>query len=486
MRRPPAVATKRHNLARIMLEVVSNWSLNRRMVLIASFAMTMALISGGIAMYWAAEVEEHQMLDARLEQLGSTVLSFVENGLSIDAVRTKVDASGHVKTRPSSALLYRYQVWTSDGRMLLRSHEAPASMPMAPLAAFGFDTVKISGEEYRTFSLPSENGAVVVQVAECIEERVAQHLQLTSYYVAFLLLPFGIVFGATWLLLRRSLRSIDSIAAQLRGRNPLDVAPLKVSKPPREMAPILASLHAMFTRTGEALSVERRFTSVAAHEMRTPLAGLRAQAQLAMTADSPAEALEALGAVIKGVDQAAHMLDQLLDIARIEGLGSDLPTQFIGVNIEAVFDDVLRDLRLQFRGQRRQISSDFGAIYVEGIQFGLYLVIRNLLANAILYSPEDGRIHVSSFRQGQSVVLQVDDSGSGIPQADRERAFERFNRLGQRQRNGVGLGLSIVLMAVELHRAHIELLESPWGGLRVQIMFPRSVATAEVQGDSTL
>jgi signal transduction histidine kinase len=469
-----------------MLEAVSNWSLNRRMVLIASFAMTMALISGGVAMYWAAEVEDNQMLDARLEQLGSTVLSFVENGLSTDAALSKVDAAGHVKTRPSSALLYRYQVWTSDGRMLLRSHEAPASVPMAPLGAYGFDTVKISGEEYRTFSLPSQNGTVVVQVAECIEERVAQLFQLTSYYVAFLLLPFGAVFGATWLLLRRSLRSIDSIAAQLRGRNPLDVAPLTVNKPPREIVPILASLHAMFTRTGEALSVERRFTSVAAHEMRTPLAGLRAQAQLALMTDSPAESQEALGAVIKGVDQAAHMLDQLLDIARIEGMGSDLAMQFTDVNIENVFDDVLRDLRLQFRGQRRQISSELAAIYVEGIHFGLYLVMRNLLANAILYSPEDGRIHASSFRQGDCVVLQVDDSGSGIPQADRERAFERFNRLGQRQRKGVGLGLSIVLMVVELHRARIQLLESPWGGLRVRVMFQRSIATAEAPSESTL
>ncbi len=191
------------------------------------------------------------------------------------------------------------------------------------MSRLGFDTVQIDGEEYRTFSLPSRNKTYVIQVAENIGERWAQTALITFYYVGFLLLPLGLVFGATGLMLRASLRSIDAMADQLRDRNPLDLTPVRVEDPPRELLPILRAVDTLFARVGHALSVERRFTSVAAHEMRTPLAGLRAHAQLATSADSNDELQDALKSLMQGADRASHLLDQLLDLARIEGLAED-------------------------------------------------------------------------------------------------------------------------------------------------------------------
>jgi signal transduction histidine kinase len=453
-----------------MLDRSSAWSLRGRVLLIAAFALVASLLSGGIAMYWAASIQEDQMLDARLEHLGATILSFVEEELS------ETDSTGamkyhNLKTRPAAALLYSYQVWSRDGALLMRSHEASATAPLMSLGRRGFETVRANGEEYRTFSLPTKNQEFVIQVAENVDERWVQSGLTTAYYVGFLLMPFALVSGVSWVMLRRSLSSIETIATQLSHRNPQDLTPLQVDRPPKELLPILASIDTLFTRIGGALSAERRFTSVAAHEMRTPLAGLRAQAQLAIRSRTYDESSDALKAVLRGVDRASHLLDQLLDIARLENLHEWAEWGAERVEISEVYRDVMIDFGPKAAEREIAFGVNFHVDAVYGHAFALYLLLRNLISNAILYSPVGGRVEVSLQRHLQTVVLNIDDSGPGITKADRERAFERFNRLGQSRSEGVGLGLSIVLTAVELNNAQIRLLESPLGGLRAQVVF---------------
>lgn len=446
------------------------WSLRGRVVLITVFALVASVVFGGFAMYWAASLQDEQMLDARLEHLGATVLSFVEEELN------EPDPAGgmkyhNLKTRPAAALLYKYQVWSSDGQLLMRSNEASRTTPLIDVAHRGFGTVKVDGEEHRVFTLPTKDQKFVIQVAESIEEKWAQTGVATIYYMASLLIPFGLVFAITWLLLRRSLRSIDTIADQLVHRNPLDLTPPQIDKPPEELLPILASVDTLFARIGRALSAERQFTSVAAHEMRTPLAGLRAQAQIASQARSRPELDDAIKSLLLGVDRASHMLDQLLDIARVESLPKGAELKLEWVRLADVHRDVMTDFGPNAARRNIAVESSFEAEMVFGHPFALHLLQRNLLANAILYTPPGGRVQVRSSGDTRAVTLCVDDSGPGIPAADRERAFERFNRLGQSRAEGVGLGLSIVLSAVELHRAKIRLLDSPLGGLRVQVVF---------------
>lgn len=453
-----------------MLERTSTWSLRVRLLLIALCALFASLLFGGLAMYWAANLEEEQMMDARLEHLGATVLSFVEEEIST-AERAGTLRRRALKTRPSAALLYRYQVWSRDGSLVLRSHEAPSDRPLVPLERLGFDNVTIGGEEYRTFSLPTKNKDYLIQVAENTGERMAQTGLATFYYVGFLLLPLGLVFGATGLMLRRSLHSIDTMADQLRHRNPLDLTPVQLADPPRELLPILRAIDTLFARVGHALSVERRFTSVAAHEMRTPLAGLRAHAQLATRAGSPEELQESLQSMMIGADRAAHLVDQLLDLARVESLADDSGMQLDDVVLSDLYQDLMRDLGPRCARKRQSVAARFDVPVLHGHAFAVSLLMRNLMSNALHYTPEGGRIEVSAVAQDAAVLLRVDDSGPGIPAPERERAFERFNRLGQRTVDGVGLGLSIVLSVVELHAARIELLDSPLGGLRVQVQF---------------
>jgi len=446
------------------------WSLRGRVVLISAFALVASLVLGGLAMYWAASIQDEQMLDARLEHLGATILSFVEEELNehdpVGAMKYH-----NLKTRPAAALLYSYQVWSSDGALLMRSNEASRSKPLVSLTQRGFATVSIDDEEFRVFSLPTKNQEFVIQVAESIDAKWAQTGVTTVYYMASLLVPFGLVFVMTWVLLRRSLRSIDTIADQLSHRNPLDLTPPQVDKPPEELLPILRSVDTLFARIGHALSAERRFTSVAAHEMRTPLAGLRAQAQIASKARSKFELQEALASLLLGVDRASHMLDQLLDIARVESLPKGAELRLEWVALAAVYNDVMADFGPNAARKDITVGANFDAEVVHGHAFALYLLIRNLIANAILYTPDGGHVEISSLSDGKTVTVMIDDSGPGIAAPDRERAFERFNRLGQSRAEGVGLGLSIALSAVELHHAQIRLLQSPLGGLRVQVVF---------------
>lgn len=447
------------------------WSLRRRLVLISATTMTLALVLGGAAMFWAEKLEDRQMVDEQLEQLGTTILSLVEHDLmeKLDDPRSGARQLG---PRRTSAMLYSYQVWTRDGVLRIRSTEAPADRPIADLRHRGFDTVRIGGANYRVFALQTRDQGVV-QVAENLREMSLQASVIAVYYVGLLAIPFGFVFVCSWILTRRTLRSVEALASQLQRRNPLEVTNLVIANPPQEMQPILNALDSLFARAALVYSVERNFTSVAAHELRTPLAGLRAHAQLASTARNEKDSRRALEAIMQGVDRAALMLDQLLDLARIEGLFEEVEAMSQSVRLGDVYREVMQGLRSKIRFKNITVVACFDADELHAVRFGLYLVLRNLLANAILYCPEGGRIDVRSARSGDQVVLTVDDSGVGIMPADRDRAFERFNRLGQNQIEGVGLGLSIVLRIVELHRARVQLFEAPIGGLRAQISFPQ-------------
>jgi signal transduction histidine kinase len=146
--------------------------------------------------------------------------------------------------------------------------------------------------------------------------------------------------------------------------------------------------------------------------------------------------------------------------------------QMSEVRLDSVYEEIVHDLEARVRKRRIHLSSSLGDATWRCHGIALGVLIRNLLTNAINYSPEGGRVEIIAKARGGELVLCVDDSGKGIAAEDRERAFERFNRLGRTQADGVGLGLSIVLLVVEMHGAKIQLLGSPLGGLRVQVTFP--------------
>lgn len=446
------------------------WSLQQRVLKICVGALLVSVIVGGSGMYWASLIEDAQSLDTHLEQLGEMVAALadeeaaehrfdpIESGYAIEPIVLKLSN-------------YRYQVWSRRGILLMRSDQAPGKMPMTDLNHQGFGSFRSNAEDFRVYSTTTKDASSVIQVAETSGSHWA-HLSTTAqYFVLAVLLPFAVVAIVIQHLLRLSLRPINAIADQLASRGSSDLGPIRFERPPLELQPILTAVNSLFSRIDHAMATERMFTSVAAHELRTPLAGIRAQSEVALSATTNVERRAALDALVTGVDRSAHMLDQLLDMARVEVLprGGKMPRESLAFAM--VYLDVVTDFGPRAADKQITTRSQFNAEFVSANPFALYLIMRNLVANAILYTPHGGALAIGSTTQADGVVLTVDDSGPGIDQADHDRAFERFNRLGQLGTKGVGLGLSIVMAAVNVHDGRIRLLQSPLGGLRVEVLF---------------
>ncbi|MET3440913.1 two-component system OmpR family sensor kinase/two-component system sensor histidine kinase QseC [Variovorax paradoxus] len=450
--------------------------MRRRLAALVLFVCAATLLAAAAAMYRADHLSDKKVLDARLVALAHTALAFAEHEIA------EISAEGHDdgvhETGDTLGTHYHYQIWSPDGRLLLQSHRAPSGVPMRPLAERGFGKANVDGESVRTYSEAAKKGGMVVQIAERVGYRKGAIGTITGYFLSFLAIPLLLIFVSAWWFLNRALRSVEGYASQLRERHALDLTELNAVDPPTELRPMVDSINTLLDRFRKALSVERDFTVIAAHEMRTPLAGLRAQAQLAATlAGSPQELSASLRGLMSGIDQASYLLDQLLDLARIDSLavtGHALDP----VSLEGIYRDVMselgpaaaqRDLSLKTRFEVRELLAE---------ELGLHLLMRNLIVNAIRFTPTGGRIEIGSTRSRQAVVLTVDDSGPGIPASRHAEAFQRFNRLGRVDGHGVGLGLSIVHAVAQAHHAPVRLLKSPLGGLRAEVRFPATASGA--------
>jgi signal transduction histidine kinase len=448
-----------------------DWSLRRRLLRLMIAASLATLLAGGAAVYWAAEHEDGKLLDARLHDLARTILAFSAHELSEIAADGRAERL-HVETAATLDSRYRYQIWSRSGELLLYSYRSHAVQPLVPLDASGFLDATFEGEHLRVYALRDASGQMTIQVAECLDDRESAIGIVGPYFLIFLLVPFLVIVLLTWWMLRDSLRALVSSATELTRRGPQDLAPLHADNPPQELKPMIGAINLLFERVGRAMSIERRFTATAAHELRTPLAGLRAQAQLATTARSPEELNESLQSVMCAVDRAAHLLDQLLDLARVEGSVGGAAEHRTWVDLSQVYTSVLGDLGDACSGRAMRLRADFAVPEIQATEVGLALVMRNLLSNAMRHTPEGGEIQISSASEADHIALTVDDSGPGIPEHLRHRVFERFDRLGRAEGDGVGLGMSIVHAVVAAHGALVHLLESPLGGLRVQVRFP--------------
>ncbi|MDN8616097.1 ATP-binding protein [Variovorax ginsengisoli] len=455
----------------------ASWSLRRRVTAIALFVCIATLVAGGAAMHRADQLADRNVLDARLVTLAQTVLAFAAHEIEEEGLERGLVDTGR-ETEHTLGARYHYQIWSQDGRLLHRSRHAPEPASMRPLGERGFGQAKVGGEDFRTYTEAAPKSGMIIEIAERMRDRESAAGITTGYFLAFLAAPLVLILLSTWWFLNRALRSVDSYATQLRERHTLDLTELDEAHPPAELKPMVDSINGLFGRFRQALSVEREFTAIAAHEMRTPLAGLRAQAQLAITlANSPQELSTSLRGLMAGIDQATYLLDRLLDLARVDSLavaGGHAPDR---VKLEEVYRNVMCELGPVASQRDLLLMARFEVDELLVVELGLHMLLHNLIVNAIRYTPAGGRIEVASALGPQSVLITVDDSGPGIPATRHADAFQRFNRLGRRDTHGVGLGLAIVQAVAQAHNAVVHLLESPLGGLRAEVRFP---ATAHI------
>ncbi|HVN45797.1 MAG TPA: ATP-binding protein [Steroidobacteraceae bacterium] len=370
-----------------------------------------------------------------------------------------------------------YQIGTRAGDILYRSDGAPPA-PLSSGEGPGCTSLVIQGRSWRACSLGSASTPLVIHLAEPLDYRAAllsRTLRAVALPLSFALVLLTALIGVVT---ERAFRPVRRIAAELAGRSAEDLSPVNTAEMPIETHALGVALNGLLARQAEVLARERRFTADAAHELRTPLAALRVQAQVAARAGTAAEMRTALDKLQANIDRTTHLMGQLLSLARLEPGSRAAPGQ--AIEARRVVDLVMEDLSAVARDKQLAIELAGCDRPLPGSPELLYLLLRNLLENSIRNVSPHGRVGLELAVEGPLAVLTISDDGPGIPSSERVRAFERFYRIPGRAAGGSGLGLSIVARVVELLGGEIELAAPAAGtGLVVTVRLPLTSAHAK-------
>lgn len=420
--------------------------------------VVVALLAAAWAVYRQARAELDQIFDYQLKQMALSLGDQTFGSALQGSMAQDFD--------------FVIQVWRPDGVRLYFSHPH-TSLPNR--ARIGYETMPTQEGPWRVFSV--QQRGMTIQVAQPM--RVRDHLAATAALRT--IAPFTLLLPAlglmVWFIVGRGLRSLNAVANDVKARSPSALAPLPAQDLPDEVRPLVLSLNDLLARLEQALRAQRQFVADAAHELRTPLAALRLQAQLAERAQGSAERQAAQQAVMQSLQRATHAVEQLLTLARQEPeAAARTPAR---VDLHELARGVMADQMPIAEAKALDLGIARGELApVEGDADALRVLIANLVDNAVRYTPTGGRIDVSTFRDGNAAILEVVDTGPGIPADDRTRVFDRFYRRASNE-SGSGLGLAIVKRVVERHGGSVALADGPQGhGLRVRVILPAAAASS--------
>jgi len=338
--------------------------------------------------------------------------------------------------------------------------------PIAREVRFRSDTFR--GNEIRVaytwveFSQHGPSDLALVQVAETLEKRsqLANEIIRGVIIPQFIVLPLAVLL--VWFGLSRGLAPLAFLQKHIRSRKPDDLSPIDASAAPEEIAPLVSSFNVMLARLSQSLDMQQRFLADAAHQMKTPLAGLRTQAELALRETDPKELRRTLRHIAGSTERATHLIDQLLALARAEYQASD-PSGFEVIDLVPLARDVVRGAVSDAiaRGVDLGCEGDESAVRIVAAPTLVRELLKNLLENALNYTPRGGSVTVRVALRNQSADLEVEDTGPGIPESERQRVFDRFYRILGTNVDGSGLGLAIVREIAEQHGALVRIRHNP-------------------------
>jgi two-component system sensor histidine kinase QseC len=439
----------------------------------------LALILGLVVSVWLATAvitwfdvqhELGELLDGHLAQAAALLVAQQTGEIEHDD--HGIDAPTLHRYAPKVA----FQVF-HEGRLVLRSANAPPTPMIDPQEHFqtGFKTELIDRAAWRVFAAYGAERDVQVYVGEQAASRSAilwASLRSTLWPTAVALPLLAL---AVWWAVRRAIAPLRRLGQTLRERKAQALHPVSAENAPAEMLPMIDALNDLFARIDTLMESERRFTADAAHELRTPLAALKLQVELAARAPDAAARADALAQLEAGADRASHLVEQLLAMARLEP--EALARHFTDCDLVALAKEGLVARAVLAADKRIDAGlARAAAVRVRGDPASLSMLLANLLDNALRYTPEGGRIDVAVDDDGGHAVLSVADTGPGIAPHERERVFDRFHRgagAGAGSGSaGSGLGLSIVKRIADAHGATVS-LDSGDGarGLVVRVRF---------------
>lgn len=378
-----------------------------------------------------------------------------------------------ISTEDNSRLFFAI---LSPQKKLLFHSDFTAEEPLTAIPE-GFSEITINKTGWRTYAAmdPVTHNRIILAETRETRDRMIESIARNNIYILLLAYPFfGILI---WLIVSIALRSVTRVTEEIASRAPNWLEPVPEENIPVEILPLVSELNRLFARVRLAFDRSRRFAGDAAHELRTPLAAVRTQAQVALRAEHIHEKTDALQKVMQGVDRSSHIINQLLTLSR---LGHEEGLNDIGnADLHRLATETMAALTPFAREKNINVILDPAPARrrIAGNEIALEILMRNIIDNAIRYTPAGGTLHVAILEgKNDHVIFQVTDTGPGIPEALRQDVFGRFFRILGTQASGSGLGLAIVLQIAKLHGADIQLDTAPSGqGLQFRVDFPGSV-----------
>lgn len=427
-------------------------SLRARLFVGLTAVILLTGFAGGVLAYFWAFDEAIEVQDSVLIQIGSLAQkgSF-DSGQALHGVDADSEVTVIELGNAPRGLTQDRQLWS------LRD---------------GLSVASRNGEPVRVLLRTRSDGSrFAVAQRTAIRDEVAREMALRTLLPIAALIPCLML--VTALVIARSLRPMVKLAGDLDVRRADDVTPLPLADAPSELHPFIASINGLLARTRQMMDQQRRFIADAAHEMRTPITALSLQAENLDPVDLPEPARERLDALKEGMARTKHLLEQLLALARHEAGPS-------GETATVLLDRTVKDLVADLLPGAMHKGIDLGFELIEPVAIRgepvlAATAIRNLIDNAVRFTPRGGRVDIGVYREGSDAVVQIEDTGPGIPSGEIDRIFEPFFRGSRSSEEGIGLGLAIVKRIIErLHGSvALENITGPeQAGLRATLRLP--------------
>lgn len=454
-------------------------SITARLFGLLLLATGVVWLSGMAWIYSDSRKELERVLDARLEEATRMVASLIESAdvkVTSGVHGVRISQRAPLQTIKTDFQL-ACQIWSIDGRLVGKSSEAP--MAQLTHVTSGYSNREISGTRWRVFAREDRERGIRVLVGDSIDHRERLVRELMWGLAGPGLVVFLVLSGLIWLAIRQGLSPLRRLTDTLEGRSADALGSIDIGRSPSEIQPVVDALNDLFEKVVAAREHERSVTAFAAHELRTPLAGLRTQVQIALAAADPAMRDAALRNALAAADRTTRMARQLLALAQVDAANPQETTRDwidAGQRLRGIADEVrtkdnaaIVEIDERLLGCRIKVNPDM-----------FHVAVRNLTENAIQHGRGSAPIRWTLLRTEMAALLTLDDDGPGIPSDEIDMVTQRFYRGRNKSPVGSGLGLSIAETALAKDGLALKLeSRAPESGLRAQIVIPAARAKIE-------
>ena len=363
-----------------------------------------------------------------------------------------------------------FQIWNDKNELILRSYNFPEFEE--PPLKLGFEEIEHENLSWQSLTIRTKNN-FIIQVMQQNSFRLMVERQLTNDSILVLLVMYPTLGIMIWIIVGKGMSSINKVTTNVKKRRPHQLSPIKIKTLPEEIQPLINALNDLFKNLNDTLLREKRFAANAAHELKTPMAALKARVQLAQK-QTGADLQKSLVNLIEIVDRCTHIINQLLVLSRM--ISDNSLTKPEKIDLIKACDNVISEL--QFAANNKQIKLKFKypntskSLKILSNESYIHILIRNLVDNAIRYSSEKTNVDIHLYKQQDKIYLDIQDQGPGLTDKMKKRIFERFFRVLGTKEQGSGLGLSIVKEIVVINQAKISILDNTSGqGLLIRVVF---------------